>query len=867
MLSIEKRIAQELAVNPHQIEAAIKLLNEGATIPFIARYRKEETDGLTDEQLREFQTRYTYLTELEERKVSILSSIREQGKLTLELEEEINKCLVKADLEYLYIPYRPKRKTKASKAREAGLEPLAISLWENLDVNVDLEQACAPYISDDYKTTKAVLEACALILIDNFADKAELLADLKNYLQAVATIESRVIEGKEKEADKYKDYFNYSETLCDIRSHRFLALWRGRSEGFLSIHLNANPANIAVSPVDTLIQKHAVGQTGIDLVPVTALNSWRKQVLSWTWKVKLSSILETELLNARREAAEPDAYNSFSQNLKALLLKSPVKAQNILGLDPGILTGVKCAAIDAQTNVLDTQVIIPIEGKQRAKEQFAQMIIKHAITLVVIGNGTGCRETQKIIEDTLKEYNLPHVSILVVNEAGASVYSASDLAISEFPNLDVTLRGAISIARRALDPLAELVKIDPKSIGVGQYQHDLNKKELDRQLEATIEDCVNYVGVNVNTASEYLLNRIAGLNKVTAGNIVKFREENGHFASRKDLLRVPKLGPKTFEQAAGFLRVVGENAYVLDNSAVHPEAYTLVEQMAVDLGVNIIDLVGNKELLTKIQPETYVSKKFGLPTIKDILVELEKPGRDPRGEFQPILYKEGVHDVKDLAVGMRLNGMVTNVTDFGAFVDIGVHTDGLVHISRMSKNFIASTYDFLKPGDQIEVEVLEVDVPRNRVELTMIFEGQTLQPTVKTVSEVKSTEEAQRIAQVLKEQQAYAELAKEQGIELDPKTFRLFAQAQKRRAERSQDRRQDNRNQGGKREDRAANAPRNHARQHEGRKEFKGNKDFKGNNKNFKGQVPNKGQNKAQNKPHPQRLEDKFAALLNKFKK
>ncbi|RIY33291.1 hypothetical protein CJP74_02375 [Psittacicella melopsittaci] len=777
MLSIENRIALELEVNPHQIEAAIKLLNEGATIPFIARYRKEETDGLTDEQLREFQVRYNYLTELEERKKSILSSISEQGKLTPELEEQINACLVKADLEYLYIPYRPKRKSKATKAREAGLEPLALELWESKDVNLDLDQACAPYLNEEYNTTKAALDGALLILVDNFADKPELLAELKSYLNAVATIEARVVEGKEKEGDKFKDYFNYSETLCDIKSHRFLALWRGRAEGVLILHLNPNPANIPVNPVDQIIERHATKDLGIDLVPNTPLNSWRRQALSWTWKVKLSSILETELLNARHELAEPDAYNSFAHNLKSLLLKSPVKAQNILGLDPGIRTGVKFATIDAQSKLLDHGVLHLIENKALATRNLLEQVAKHQVTLVVVGNGTACRETLEFVEKTFKEHQIKNVHTLVVNEAGASVYSASELAISEFPDLDVSIRGAVSIARRALDPLAELVKIDPKSIGVGQYQHDLNSKELTNQLEATIEDCVNYVGVNLNTASEYLLRKISGLNKITAGNIVKYRDENGLFKSRNELLKVTRLGPKAFEQCAGFLRVVGQDTNVLDNSAVHPEAYGVVEAMAADLGIDVAHLVGNKEYLAQIEPAKYVTKKFGLPTIQDIIKELEKPGRDPRGVYEPIKYKEGIDSIKQLEVGMLMNGLVTNVTDFGAFVDIGVHTDGLVHISRMSAKFISDPYSFLKSGEQIQVQVYEVDVPRNRIELTMLFEGQTKVAPKERVSKVRDAEEAKRLQEVAQEQKAYVELAKEAGIAVDPSLTRVYSRS------------------------------------------------------------------------------------------
>ncbi|RIY34467.1 hypothetical protein CKF54_00285 [Psittacicella hinzii] len=778
MLSIEKRIAQELEVNPRQIEAAIRLINEGATIPFIARYRKEETEGLTDEQLREFQVRFNYLTDLEDRKKSIISSISEQGKLTPELEQQINDCLVKADLEYLYIPYRPKRKTKATKAREAGLEPLALELWQSTDVNLDLDKVVAPYLSEEYNTTKASLDGALLILVDNFADNTNLLSELKDYLNSVATIEAKVIEGKEKEGDKFKDYFDYSEVLCHIKSHRFLALWRGRAEGVLSLHLNPNPANIPVNPVDYIIEKHATKDLAIDLVPNTPLNSWRRQALSWTWKVKLSSILETELLNARHEMAEPDAYNSFAHNLKSLLLKSPVKSQNILGLDPGIRTGIKFATIDGQTKLLDHGVIYLIESKEKAAQKLLEQVKKHQVTLVVIGNGTACRETLEFVEKTFKDNNITDVHTLVVNEAGASVYSASELAVAEFPELDVSIRGAVSIARRALDPLAELVKIDPKSIGVGQYQHDLNARELTNRLEATIEDCVNYVGVNLNTASEYLLRRISGLNKITASNIVKFREENGFFTSRQDLLKVSRLGPKAFEQCAGFLRVVGENTNVLDNSAVHPEAYAVVEKMASDLGVELATLVGNTELLQQLDPQNYVSKKFGLPTIEDIIKELEKPGRDPRGVYEPIQYKEGIEDIKQLEVGMIMNGLVTNVTDFGAFVDIGVHTDGLVHISRMSSSFIADPYDFLKSGEQIQVQVFAVDVARNRIDLTMIFEGQKKTAPKYHVSKIKSEEEAQRLNAVLEQQKEYLAQAENAGLEVDLKLFKLLAKPQ-----------------------------------------------------------------------------------------
>lgn len=854
MLNINNRIAEELDVKPSQIEAAIKLLNEGATVPFIARYRKEATEGLTDEQLRELETRYQYLTDLEDRKASILESIRSQGKLTPELESQIQNCLVKADLEYLYIPFRPKRVTRATKAREAGLEPLALELWISKDVNLDLDSVCNPYISDNYKTTKELLEACNLILIDNFADNADLLAELKSYLQAIATVEVKVSEGKEQEADKFKDYFDYSEALCDIRNHRFLAIWRGRAENYLNVHLNPNPYNLAQSPVDEIIYRHATKDLDLDLTENTPLNIWRRQVLNWTWRVKLSGILETELLNIRREQAEPGAYSSFAQNLKALLLKSPVKAQNIIGLDPGIRTGIKCAVIDSQTNLLATDTLYAFSGsKDSAKAKLLTYIQDYNVTLIVIGNGTASRETLEFAESVISSNKLKGVYCLVVNEAGASVYSASDLAQKEFPDLDVSLRGAVSIARRALDPLAELVKIDPKSIGVGQYQHDLNQKELSRQLEATIEDCVNYVGVNVNTASEYLLNRISGLNRVTAANIVKYREENGLFKSRKEILKVNKLGPKAFEQCAGFLRVVGDDAYVLDNSSVHPEAYPLVELMAKDLNVDLKALVGNKELLDTIKPEDYVTDKFGLLTVNDILKELEKPGRDPRGDFQQIEYLEGVDTVKKLQVGMVMNGVVTNVTDFGCFVDIGVHTDGLVHISRMSSQYIASPYDFVKPGMQVRVKVHEVDVARNRIDLSMIFEGQEQKAISSQVSRLKSAEEAAQQEAIVRAQAEYIAKMKAQGLEVSPESFKLYAKAQRESQKR----------------ERAANFK---SKTFNDNKERKGFEPRKGNSKQFKSNHNPcnnnlKDSKKVAKKVDKQSFDSKLASLLNRFGK
>ncbi len=714
---ISQIIAAELAVRSEQIFAAMTLLDEGNTIPFIARYRKEVTGGLDDTQLRHFETRLLYLRELNDRRQTILKSIEEQGKLTDELREKIEQTQSKTELEDLYLPYKPKRRTRGQIAIEVGLEPLADSLWN--DPSQVPETVAEAYVDTEkgVADAKSALDGARYILMERFSEDADLLAKLRQYLTANATLEAKVIEGKEEEGEKFRDYFAHSEPLKNVPSHRALAMFRGRNEGILSLNLNADPdaeEGSRSSYCEEIIREHL----GVQLRQQPA-DSWRSQVIAWTWKIKALLHLETELMGASREKAEEEAIDVFARNLSALLMAAPAGARNTMGLDPGLRTGVKVAVVDNTGKLLDTATIYPHTGQMDAAMVSIYKLIKqHNVDLIAIGNGTASRETERFAKEVIKEIKENKPQTVVVSEAGASVYSASELAAAEFPELDVSLRGAVSIARRLQDPLAELVKIEPKAIGVGQYQHDVNQSQLARKLDAVVEDCVNAVGVDLNTASAPLLARVAGMTKTLAQNIVAYRDENGRFNSRSDLKKVARLGPKAFEQCAGFMRILG-GKNPLDASSVHPEAYPVVEKILQATASTLGELMGNSTKIHSLNAKDFVDEQFGLPTVNDIFKELEKPGRDPRGEFKTAIFMDGVEEISDLKVGMILEGTVTNVTNFGAFVDIGVHQDGLVHISMLSNSFVEDPHQVVKTGDVVKVKVLEVDVARKRIALTM----------------------------------------------------------------------------------------------------------------------------------------------------
>ncbi len=712
------QIAQELNVRPEQVIAAVTLIDDGNTVPFIARYRKEVTGGLDDTQLRNLDSRLAYLREMDDRRQTILKSIQEQGKLTPELEQAILSADSKNRLEDLYLPYKPKRRTKGQIAIEAGLEPLADTLWTQ--PNTDPESEAAKYINAEkgVADSKAALDGARAIVMERIAEDANLLEKIRQHLNRNAEIVSRVIEGKEQAGEKFKDYFDHREPISKAPSHRALAMLRGRNEGFLTLTLNADPEleeSARQSYCETLIAEHY----GIHLSQATA-DAWRKQVISWAWKIKISMHMETELMSAMKERAEIEAIEVFATNLKDLLMAAPAGPRATLGLDPGLRTGCKVAVVDATGKVLATDTIYPHAPQHqydRAMQSIALLVKKFNVDLIAIGNGTASRETDAFAADLIKRGNLK-VQKIMVSEAGASVYSASELAAKEFPNLDVSLRGAVSIARRLQDPLAELVKIDPKSIGVGQYQHDVSQTLLAKRLDAIVEDCVNAVGVDVNTASAALLTRVAGLSAALAQNIVDYRDENGRFESRSALKKVPRLGPKAFEQCAGFLRIMdGKNP--LDASAVHPEAYPVVKTIAEKNSKDLKALIGNTEFLRTLRAVDYTDENFGVPTVTDIIKELDKPGRDPRPEFKTATFAEGIHEVSDLEVGMVLEGVVSNVANFGAFVDIGVHQDGLVHISALTDRFISDPREVVKAGDIVKVKVMEVDVQRKRIALSM----------------------------------------------------------------------------------------------------------------------------------------------------
>lgn len=720
--SLSRIIASELQARAEQVDAAVRLLDEGNTVPFIARYRKEVTGGLDDTQLRQLETRLGYLRELEERRQSILKSIGDQGKLTDELSSAITNTLSKTELEDLYLPYKPKRRTRGMIAIEAGLEPLADTLWQ--DPSNNPEQLAAGFVDADkgVADTKAALDGARYILMERFSEDATLLAKVRDYLWKNAHLAARVMEGKEEDGAKFRDYFDHHEALATVPSHRALAMFRGRNEGVLQLSLNADP-QFDEPPRESHGEQIIIDHLQLRLNNAPA-DAWRKAVVSWTWRIKVLLHLETELMSTLRERAEDEAINVFARNLHDLLMAAPAGMRATMGLDPGLRTGVKVAIVDATGKLVATDTIYPHTGQTaKAAAAVAALCIKHNVELVAIGNGTASRETERFYLDIQKQFPDVQAQKVIVSEAGASVYSASELAALEFPDLDVSIRGAVSIARRLQDPLSELVKIDPKSIGVGQYQHDVSQSQLAKKLDAVVEDCVNGVGVDLNTASVPLLTRVAGLSKMMAQNIVSWRDENGRFQNRQQLLKVSRLGPKAFEQCAGFLRInQGDNP--LDASTVHPEAYPVVQRILAATQQALNEVMGNPSELRNLRAVDFTDDKFGVPTVTDILKELEKPGRDPRPEFKTAQFAEGIETMKDLLPGMVLEGAVTNVTNFGAFVDIGVHQDGLVHISSLSDKFVDDPHKVVKAGDIVKVKVMEVDLQRKRIAMTMRLDEQ-----------------------------------------------------------------------------------------------------------------------------------------------
>lgn len=720
--SLSHIIASELQARPEQVDSAIRLLDEGNTVPFIARYRKEVTGGLDDTQLRQLETRLGYLRELEERRATILKSIDDQGKLTEQLAGAINGTMSKTELEDLYLPYKPKRRTRGQIAIEAGLEPLADSLWQ--DPQQDPETLAARYVDADkgVADTKAALDGARYILMERFSEDAALLAKVRNYLWKNAHLVSKVVEGKEEEGAKFRDYFDHHEPIANVPSHRALAMFRGRNEGVLQLSLNADP-QFEQAPRESYCEQIIIDHLGLRLNNAPA-DAWRKAVVNWTWRIKVLLHLETELMGTLRERAEDEAINVFARNMHDLLMAAPAGMRATMGLDPGLRTGVKVAVVDGTGKLVATDTIYPHTGQAaKAAASVAALCIKHNVELVAIGNGTASRETERFYLDVQRQFPEVKGQKVIVSEAGASVYSASELAAQEFPDLDVSIRGAVSIARRLQDPLAELVKIDPKSIGVGQYQHDVSQTQLARKLDAVVEDCVNAVGVDLNTASVPLLARVAGLTRLMAQNIVGWRDENGRFSNREQLLKVSRLGPKAFEQCAGFLRINhGDNP--LDASTVHPEAYPIVERILAATRQSLQELMGNPTELRGLKASEFTDERFGVPTVTDIIKELEKPGRDPRPEFKTATFADGVETMNDLQLGMILEGSVTNVTNFGAFVDIGVHQDGLVHISSLADKFVDDPHKVVKAGDIVKVKVMEVDLQRKRIALTMRLDEQ-----------------------------------------------------------------------------------------------------------------------------------------------
>ncbi|RTR38325.1 RNA-binding transcriptional accessory protein [Shewanella canadensis] len=718
--NIAQIIAQELNVREQQVTSTITLLDDGATVPFVARYRKEATGGLDDTQLRTLNSRLSYLRDLNDRRAVILSSIDTQGKLTPELKKALVDADSKTRLEDLYLPYKPKRRTKGQIAIEAGIEPLADYLFGNRQADIELEAGKFINAEAGFTDSKSVLDGARFIIMERFAEDAALLQKVRQHLSQNSVLESKMVKGKEKEGAKFRDYFEHTEKLSKIPSHRALAMLRGRNEGMLSLSMNADPDNESKqsSYCAVIIADHFK----LNLTD-SAVDQWLKTVVTATWRIKIALQMETEFLAKMREQAESEAINVFAKNLGDLLMAAPAGAKATLGLDPGLRSGVKVAIVNNTGKLVAHTTIFPHAPQNqwdKSVRTLANLAKMHKVELIAVGNGTASRETDKLAGELMASVKteLPGLTKIMVSEAGASVYSASELAANEFPDLDVSIRGAVSIARRLQDPLAELVKIEPKSIGVGQYQHDVSQSQLSQSLEGVVEDCVNGVGVDLNMASAPLLSQVAGLNKTLARNIVTYRDENGQFKQRKQLLKVARLGPKAYEQAAGFLRIVdGDNP--LDASSVHPEAYSLVESIAKAKDQALDTLMGNSELLRSLKAEDFITEKFGLPTVTDILAELDKPGRDPRGEFKTATFKEGVEAVKDLKLDMILEGVVTNVTNFGAFVDVGVHQDGLVHISSLTDKFVSDPHTVVKAGDVVKVKVMQVDVERKRIGLSM----------------------------------------------------------------------------------------------------------------------------------------------------
>lgn len=742
---IIEKIAAELGANPNQVQAAVDLLDEGSTVPFIARYRKEMTQGLDDTQLRALEQRLIYLRALEDRRAFILKSITEQGKLTDQLKIEITSVDNKTELEDLYLPYKPRRRTKGQIAIEAGLAPLAEKLLD--DSKLVPEQAAQEYLNADagIDHTKAALDGAKFILMEQFAENASVLSKVRQYLKQSAHVTSKVIVGMDKKGEKFTDYFDYTEKFSLIPSHRALAIFRGRNEGILQVSLDSEPAN----PEDKgqICEQLIINALGLEYYGRSPRDLWLNTVIQWTWKVKVSQHMETELFAQLREKSEAEAIKVFAKNLQDLLMAAPAGPKVTMGLDPGLRTGVKTAILDATGKVLATTTIFPHQPQNqwdKSMRTLANLSKQHKVELISIGNGTGSRETDKLVSEMMKANPDMPMQKLVVSEAGASVYSASELASNELPDLDVSIRGAVSIARRIQDPLAELVKIEPKAIGVGQYQHDVNQSNLALSLERVIEDCVNAVGVDLNTASPALLSHVSGLNKTLANNIVHYRDAKGAFTDRNALKHVDRLGPKAYEQAAGFLRVMNGSS-PLDKSAVHPEAYEIVNTIVSKTGTAVNDILGNKDALRQLDPKEFVTAKFGLPTVSDIIKELEKPGRDPRPEFKTAKFNDAVSTMKDLEVGMVLEGVVSNVANFGAFVDIGVHQDGLVHISAITNKFIKDPREVVKTGDIVKVKVAEVDVSRKRISLTMRLDDAAQAPVSRNnKQQVKPNKEVQK---------------------------------------------------------------------------------------------------------------------------
>ena len=715
---IAATIAQEIGVRPDQVETALKLLAEGNTVPFIARYRKEVTGGLDDTQLRTIETRATYLRELEERKQAILEAIEEQGKLNDDLRREILECDTKARLEDLYLPYKKRRKTKADIAREAGLEPLLEELISQ--PAADPQELASKYLREGFEDEKKALDGARAIIIDRCALDADLVGQVREEMFSSGTMEASVVAGKETEGAKFKDYFEFAEPFSSLPSHRILALLRGESEGILQLNLNAGDDDIYENMIATRFELDRSSQ-------------WLSQAVRWSWRTKLYISAGLDVRMRLKEVAEEGALQVFATNLRDVLLAAPAGQRATLGLDPGYRNGVKCAVVDPTGKVLDTAIVYPHQPQNQwsqAVQTLSSLCASHGVDLLAVGNGTASRESEKLageVADLIAKAGGKRPTPVVVSESGASVYSASQIAADEFPNMDVSLRGAVSIARRLQDPLAELVKIDPKAIGVGQYQHDVNQTALARTLDGVVEDAVNGVGVDLNTASAPLLERVAGVNPTLADNIVAYRNENGKFTTRKELKKVPRLGPKAYEQSAGFLRITG-GADPLDSSAVHPEAYPVVQKIVKSTGLSVDELIGNTRVLNTLQPADFADDTFGIPTVTDIIAELDKPGRDPRPEFKTATFKEGVEKISDLVPGMILEGTVTNVAAFGAFIDVGVHQDGLVHISAMSNKYVSDPHEVVRSGEVVKVKVLEVDVARKRISLTLRLDEDTNAP-------------------------------------------------------------------------------------------------------------------------------------------